>query len=229
VKIAPSKGILSFRMKNEDSAPPTEGSYRGYELAYKLAVEQLTRIDDIEQQCRQSGARYVEIDSQPVIILEYLNQSYQVTLPQVDITLVDSQEEVPIRDKVLILHYLTLARGTPLANKMITFKELPEGANYFPTFSKRTIEPLLDHFGQEPHRLVDAAAKLGGYKADYGDVAVTINAFRYVPITLVLWGGDEEFAPAGSIIFDASISDYLSAEDITTLCETITWKLVKPD
>jgi len=113
VKIAPSKGIFSFRMKNEDSASPTEGSYQGYELAYKLAVEQLTRIDDIEQQCRQSGARYVEIDSQPVIILEYLNQSYQVTLPQADITLVDSQEEVPIRDKVLILHYLTLARGTP--------------------------------------------------------------------------------------------------------------------
>lgn len=229
MKIAPSSGIFNFKMENKNSASPTEGSYHGYELAYKLAVEQLTRIDDIEQQCRQSGARYVEIDSQPVIIVDYLNQSYQVTLPQVDITLVDSQEEVPIRDKVLILHYLTLARGTPIANKMITFKELPEGANYFPTFSKRTIEPLLDHFGQEPQRLVDAAAKLGGYKADYGDVAVTINAFRYVPITLVLWEGDEEFAPAGSIIFDASISDYLSAEDITTLCETITWKLVKPD
>jgi hypothetical protein len=229
VKIAPSPGILSFKMENKNSASPTEGSYHGYELAYKLAVEQLTRIDDIEQQCRQSGARYVEIDSQPVIIVDYLNQSYQVTLPQVDITVVDSQEEVPIRDKVLILHYLILARGTPIANKMITFKELPEGGNYFPTFSKRTIEPLLDHFGQEPQRLVDAAAKLGGYKADYGDVAVTINAFRYVPITLVLWEGDEEFAPAGSIIFDASISDYLSAEDITTLCETITWKLVKPD
>lgn len=229
MKIAPSSGIFNFKMENKNSASPTEGSYHGYELAYKLAVEQLTRIDDIEQQCRQSGARYVEIDSQPVIIVDYLNQSYQVTLPQVDITLVDSQEEVPIRDKVLILHYLTLARGTPIANKMITFKELPEGANYFPTFSKRTIEPLLDHFGQEPQRLVDAAAKLGGYKADYGDVAVTINAFCYVPITLVLWEGDEEFAPAGSIIFDASISDYLSAEDITTLCETITWKLVKPD
>jgi hypothetical protein len=214
-------------MENSYSALPTEGSYQGYELAYKLACEQLAKIDDIEQQCRRSGAQYLEIDSQKVIILEYLNQSYQVTLPDVDITLVDSQEEVPIRDKVLILHYLTLAKGTPIANKMITFKELPEGANYFPTFSKRTIEPLLDHFGKKPHRLADAAGKLGGYKVDYGDVAVTINAFSHVPITLVLWRGDEEFAPAGSIIFDATISDYLSTEDITVLCETITWKLVK--
>jgi len=216
-------------MKNRYSELPTESYYDGYDLepAYKLAYEQLTKIDDVEQQCRKSGAQYLEIDSQKVIILQYLNQSYQVTLPNIDITLVDSQNEVLIKDKVLILHYLTLAKGTPLANKMITIKELPEGANYFPTFSKRAIEPLLDHFGKEPHRLVDAAGKLGSYKVDYGDVAVTINAFSYVPITLVLWRGDEEFASAGSIIFDSTISDYLSTYDITVLCETITWKLVK--
>ncbi|GAI34732.1 unnamed protein product, partial [marine sediment metagenome] len=45
--------------------------------------------------------------------------------------------------------------------------------------------------------------------------------------TLVLWRGDEEFPPSGSIMFDATISDYLSAEDITVLCQTIAWKLVK--
>ena len=199
----------------------------GLELAYKLACEQLAKIDDIKQQCGKSGAQYLETDSQKVIILQYLNQSYQVTLPNVDISLVDSQEKVPIRDKVLILHYLTLAKGTPVADKMITFKELPEGANYFPTFSRRTIDPLLDHFGNEPHQLIDAAGKLGGLKVDYGDAAITINAFSYVPITLVLWRGDEEFTPSGSIIFDATISDYLSTEDIAVLCEIIIWKLVK--
>ena len=101
----------------------------------------------------------------------------------------DSEEKVPIRDKILILHYLTQAKGTAISNKIIAYKELPEGTNYFPTFSKRAIKPLLAHFGKEPSRLIDAARKLGGYKADYGDVAVTINAFRRVPITLVLWRG----------------------------------------
>ncbi len=199
----------------------------GYELAYKLACEQLAKIDDIKQQCGKSGARYQEMDSKKVIIIEYLNQSYQITLPDIEISLTDSEEKVPIRDKVLILHYLTSAKSTPATNKLITYRELPEGANYFSTFSKRTIKVILDHFGKEPRRLVDAAAKLGGHKVDYGDVAVTINAFRQVPITLVLWQGDTELAPEGSIIFDASISDYLSTEDITVLCETITWKLVK--
>jgi len=56
---------------------------------------------------------------------------------------------------------------------------------------------------------------------------VTINAFAHVPITLVLWKGDEELAPNGNILFDANISDYLSTEDVTVLTETIIWKLVK--
>ena len=207
---------------------PNQRNYEyGHELAYKLACEQVAKIDDIEQQCLRGGALYLEIDSQKVIIIEYLNQSYQITLPNIEISLVDSEEEVPIRDKLLILHYLIQAKGTTTTNRVIAYKELPEGANYFPTFSKRAIKPLLDYFGKEPRLLMDVAKKLGGYKADYGDVAVTINAFSYVPITLVLWQGNGEFAPGGNILFDSTISDYLPTYDITVLCETISWKLVR--
>jgi len=199
----------------------------GYELAYKLASEQLAKIDDIKQQCLKSGARYETINAKQVIILEYLNRSYQVTLSDIEVSLKDSEEAVPLKDKILILHYLTQAKGTPVSSRMIAYKELPEGANYFPTFYKRALKPLVDHFGQEPHRLVDAAENLGGQKADYGDVAVTINAFSHVPITLVLWRGDEEFSPESNILFDSTISDYLSTEDINVLCEIIAWRLVR--
>ena len=199
----------------------------GYKLAYKLACEQLAEVDGIEKQCLKSGARYLEIDSQRVIIIEYLNQSYQITLPDIDISLMESEEKIPIRDKILILHYLTSAKGIPITNKAIAYKQLPEGSNYFPTFYKRAIKPLVDHFGKQPHLLIDVAGELGGHKVDYGDVAVTINAFSRVPITLVIWQGDEEFLPEGSILFDATIPDYLSTEDINVLCEIIAWKLVK--
>ena len=72
-----------------------------------------------------------------------------------------------------------------------------------------------------------SVAKLGGRKAGYGDVSVTINAFPRVPVTIALWRGDDEFPPRGSVIFDSNISDYLSAEDIRDLCATIVWKLIK--
>ncbi len=198
-----------------------------HELAYKFACEQLARIDDIEQQCRKSGAQYRVIDSQKEIIIQYLNQSYLITLPNIGISLVDSAKKVSIRDKLLILHYFTSAKGTPAADRLITFRELPEGVVYSPTFDKRTVKPLLAHFGKEPHRLLEAGEKLGGRKVDYGDMAVTINAFSRVAITIILWCGDDEFAPQGNVAFNATISDYLPTEDITVLCETIIWRLIR--
>jgi hypothetical protein len=148
-------------------------------------------------------------------------------LPDVKILLEDSVIEVPLRDKILILHYFTLAKGTPALGKLITYKQIPGGMNYFPAFSQRAIAPLVKRFGKNPELMIKVAEKLGGREAHYGDVSVTINAFDCVPVTLVLWRGDEELAPNGNILFDANISDYLSTEDVAVLSETIIWKLVK--
>ena len=110
---------------------------------------------------------------------------------------------------------------------MIGYKELPGGSVYVPTFTKRAIKPIIEHFGKEPDRLVDVAAAIGGRKADYGDVAVTIDAFSRVPIMLVLWRGDEEFPPEAKFIFDSTISDYLTTDDVNAVCGIIAWKLVR--
>lgn len=197
---------------------------RGFELSYKIAREQLTKINDIEKQCRRSGARYLEPNG---IVINYLNQPYRIMLPDGEILLEDSNSEAPLRDKILILHYFTGARGTPATGKLIAYKQLPGGISYFPAFSQRTINPFVNHFGKNPELLIKAAAKLRGHAVDYGDVSVTVNAFDHVPVTLVLWQGDEELSPNGNILFDANISDYLSTEDVTVLCETIIWKLIR--
>jgi len=196
-----------------------------HELAYKLGREQLAGIVDIEQQCRKSGARYLPTEKS--ITLEHLNRAYRVSLPDGEVSLVKGEEVVPVRDKILILHYFTRARGTPLSGRIITYKELHEGINYYPTFFKRAIEPIINHFRDKPQKLLDVAKILGGHKADYGDIAVTIDAFPRVPITIVLWSGDKEFAAEGNIMFDNTIPDYLPTEDITILCELISWRLVR--
>jgi len=210
-------------MRKQHSSSPSSRE-QGLDLPYKLAREQLAKISDIEEQCRRSGARYVESNK---LVIDYLNQPYHVILPDVEISLGNSKVEVPLKDKILILHYFTLAKGTTATGILITYKQLPGGVSYFPAFSQRAIAPFVKHFGNNPELLIKAVAKSGGREAEHGDVSVTINAFKHVPITLVLWKGDEELAPNGNILFDANISDYLSTEDVTVLCETIVWKLVK--
>jgi hypothetical protein len=196
------------------------------EFAVKLAGERLARVKDIEEQCRRSGARYTEPNE---MAINYLNRPYHIMLPDAKVLLEDSGVEAPVRDRILILHYFAEAKGTASTGKLIAFKQLPGGISYFPAFFHRAIGPLVKNFGRNPELLRKAAAKLGGRDANYGDVSVTISAFDRVPLTLVLWKGDEELAPNGNILFDANISDYLPTEDVTVLSETVVWKLVRGD
>lgn len=207
------------------SLPDQRNYDQSYGLALKIAFEALAKVD-LETQCRRASVTLQVVDSQKIITIEYLNRTYQITLPG-EIRVKGSEEEVPLRDKILIMHYFLQAKGTPLSNKPINFKELKEAATYFPTYAKRAIKPLVDAFGKEPKRLLEVANKLGGVKAEYGDVAVTVKALPKVPVTLVIYKGDEEFPPDANILFDSTISDYLSTEDIIVLCQTISWKLVK--
>jgi len=63
--------------------------------------------------------------------------------------------------------------------------------------------------------------------ASMGDVSVTIQAFPKTPITFVIWRGDEEFPPNGTILFDSSIkNNLLSPEDIAELVSMIVYSMI---
>jgi hypothetical protein len=68
---------------------------------------------------------------------------------------------------------------------------------------------------------------MGGTKATYGDVSVSIDAFPRVRIFFILWKGDDEVPPNGTILFDGNIAHYLNSEDVCVLTETLVWKLVR--
>ena len=211
------------------------------QLAYRLAVEKLSGMD-IKQQCLRSGANYVQPDK---VTIEYLNQSYAIAIPSMEIALMDilrdcegqnpvsalegqeSSADIDLKDRILILHYLITAKGTPNTGKLIGFRQVPGGLFEHASFSREVLTPLLDHFGKEPERLVEAAADLGGYKVSYGDIAVSIKAFPNVPVVIVLWRGDDEFAPNASMLFDSTVADYLSTEDMSVLCERIVERLAQ--
>jgi len=199
-------------------------------LAYSLARETLSGMD-IKQQCLRSGAEYIHPDR---VTIEYLNQSYVMTVHGMEITLGDSpvhgegqesHQQIDLRDRILILHYLIAAKGTPTTGKLVGFRQLPEGIFEHTSFSREVLGPLLEHFGKEPERLLEAAANLGGFQAAYGDVAVSVKAFPNIPVVIVLWRGDDEFAPNASMLFDSSVTDYLSTEDLSVLCARIVEKL----
>ena len=196
-----------------------------YELSYKIARERLASVTDIESQCAKSGARLVP--GGKAVEIAHLGRTYQISLGDGEVTVAGAPEAVPIRDEILILHYFLHASGAPLTGRKITYKELHDGLNYYPTFYKRSISPVVNRFKNEPQKLPEAARPMGGVTTDYGDSAVTVPAFPRVPLTYVVWRGDSEFPADGSILFDSTISEYLPTEDITIICEVIAWHLAR--
>jgi hypothetical protein len=203
---------------------------RNYEQALAQALE-IARLklasSDITELYRRSGARNVETPFGKIIAIDYLRKEHRVSLPDAEVANVETNEKLLPRERLLVLHYLLTAKGTSLTGRSITFKEIPEGIVYFPTFTKRALKPLIDNFGKAPEKLIEAVARLGGRKAEYGDASAVINAFPHVPLTFVVWGGDEEFSAAASILFDSSITDCLPVEDIIVLSEVTVWRLVR--
>jgi|WetSurMetagenome_2_1015567.scaffolds.fasta_scaffold532089_2 hypothetical protein len=206
---------------------PEQKNYEeAYNQALELAVNQVRAIENLEDMCNKSGSTLSLKDTHPAINLKYLNKIYNLSFPGITLAQSESNKSVETRDKILILHYLLRARGTPPSKKLIAFREFHEGSAYYPSYFKRSISPLIEYLGSKPEILLDVSREFGVSRSDYGDVSITIPAFERVPITYVLWKGDSEFAPNANILFDPNVLDYLPLEDVIVLCQTITWRLV---
>jgi hypothetical protein len=202
---------------------PPDNNRSVYNLSDALTItqERFTALD-IKQQCQKSGALY----SPETVTLNYLNEIYRISVSSADVAFVDSGQPVPLREKILILHYFTQAKGTPSTGKQITYRDLPGGLVYYPTFIKRTIKPLSDFFGKEPALFLGMGKILGARQGEIGDASLIIDAFARVPICVILWHGDNQLMAEVNLLFDANIINYLTSEDVTIVCETITWRLI---
>lgn len=123
--------------------------------------------------------------------------------------------------RILVLHYLERASGAPLSGKLVGFDQLAGGRFYGSAFRKRTETPLARIFAPAPARLAEVAASLGGAPADHGDASAILWPFPRVPMTLIVWTGDEELPPNAKVLFDDTAESYLSTEDIAVLGDLV--------
>ena len=198
-----------------------------YHDTYRLACEALRSADIMERAEKSGAAIESRGNGTHLIKLSFLNHVCQINFPDVEINYLESGEEVPLWNKILILHYLIKSEGYPLTGKWVNFREMSGGESYYPAFVKRSQKPLLDFFSNRLELLEKAAPAFGGYKTQEGDMAVVIQAFPRVPIIMIFWCGDEELPPEARILFDSTIPTYLSTEDVAVLSQQTVFGLIK--
>jgi hypothetical protein len=193
-----------------------------YGVALERWATELSRRD-LDELVERSGAYRAGPDR---IVLRFLGQDYEIGHPDGQVWTASGQ---PAEETlaILMLLYLTEADDRPLQHRWVAFEQLPGGAGYSSAFRRTVLGPLLRTFGQRPEALFEAAAGLDGSSLDMGDAAVVLAALPRVPVAIVLWGGDEEFAPSASFAFDASIEGYLDTEAVTALADFTSRRLIE--
>jgi hypothetical protein len=161
------------------------------------------------------------------LCIPFLNRIYRVGYPAFEFVDTAAQDkDVPLQEQILILHYLLADMPGMPSGDWVAYREIPGATFYNAAFGKRALEPLKKVFGLNLVGFQAASARLNGVPVAFGDVASDFRVLPKVPIRIILHGGDEEFPPEATILFDRSIGGLLSPEDIAWLAGMIVYRLI---
>ena len=214
--------MLLVRNRDENHMNPNQkpGSY---ESALSKAWDDLAVLDPLKVE-RRSGASY---DSgRKEFTLTFLRDEYRIQPSKRTVISPEGQNVRPFI-WVLLLHYLVYAKEIGLEGNLISFRELSGGEVYYNAFSERAIIPITNAFGSNVEALGDAGGRIRATKSGYGDISIKIEVFPKIPVTVILWEGDEEIPPSSNMLFDASIKELLPTEDVAVLGGFVASTLIK--
>lgn len=182
---------------------------------------------DPETVAENSGAEIKKISPEEFQLnLRMFNKDYRISWPKGIIEMLSQGKEPSVPEQVLLMRYLVNAENIPVNGTDITFRQVPGGDSYFSAFIKRAQGPMTGFFGANPTLLHQTGIELGGRKSSEGDVSVYFDFFPKVPVRLVIWEGDDEFPPEGSILFDETIIRHMSAEDIAVMSGMVVFTMI---
>ncbi len=196
-----------------------------YKAAIALAVAELKKLNP-KRLAGRTRCEFSAADGREAVVVPYFGQGRRVSWPEIMVTPVNAAGEIPLTEQILILHYLLKSTGEPLTGNTIDFRQVPEGSFYWSAFVSRAKKPLLETFGSDLELYRQVAAQMGGERLELGDAAARFLAFPLVPVTHVLWRGDEEFPPEANILFDETIARHLPTEDIAALAGASVYRLM---
>jgi Domain of unknown function (DUF3786) len=181
------------------------------EIALNLARKELMQLEP-ERQADICSVDFSGSTAGGAFTFKSLGRKVEVSMPGGTVS-IDGEQPSP-HEQILIMHYLIGGKRLQLEDSLVTFKQIPDGRFYEEPFNRRVKYPLVSTFGQQAALLGRVGAELGGQPGEQGDVSVVLPVFPEVPITYVIWEGDDELPPEGTIIFRGDITKYFTAEDV---------------
>lgn len=148
-----------------------------------------------------------------------LNRQYVVDFPKRQIFSVQScsmQAPAEFLEQLCLLAYLINSKELPLANRLLKAESLPGGAFFFRGPHILPTQKLQEVFGTKPNLLYEAGIPFAAEKCDFGDASIELLVLPRLPLTFIIWAGDDEFDARASILFDQTASEQLPLDALLT-------------
>ena len=191
------------------------------------------RLDELREELRtrdpftiaSCSDGHVEGDA---ILLTYWEQSVAISWPALEAFSPPGGPLSSTFDTAMLLYYLNTADGSPLADRWIGFRELPDGGFYHQAFQGYSGNKIANVFGEEPEAFALAAKAVGGQTLP----ALAPHAYFFHPLPRIrlaatLWPGDDEFPARARILFDAASGQYMPIDGLALLGSGLARRLIK--
>jgi len=199
---------------------------KSYRKTLEIACSRLASLDLDERLAKAGVGSRKEGDSRRIEIPVF-DETIELTVPGFSFAS-DKGSTTTLTTKIILLHYLIQASGDKVPGAdPIPYEDIPGCRAYSPVFERRVTRPLLTAFGYARDAFRDAGTSLGGKVEEYGDASFTLRALPRVPLTFILWEGDQDFPPSMKVLFDRSIHTYLPLEDIVVISKMAATRILK--
>ena len=114
--------------------------------------------------------------------------------------------------RLSILHYLIGAQTAPLSGQLVRPSDTKVGQLYFKGSHVLPLSALSAAYARDTDKFLAQGIRFGGVRRRYGDTAVELYPFPRLPVTLILWREDDEFAARAELLFDDTCERHVPAD-----------------
>ena len=178
-------------------------------MAHEGLWKQLVGLD-CQKTAKRAKCQYLSDPQRYVVTL--LNSEYVVNLLDREVFSIQSglsPAAAEFLEQLCLLAYLINAQDLPLSNKLVGPGVLPGGQFFFRGLHSLPIEKLEAAFGPCPERLYQTMERFGSKRREFGDASIELYVLPRIPLTIVVWGSDDEFGARASILFDQTAALHL--------------------
>lgn len=119
-----------------------------------------------------------------------------------------------------MLWYLGRAKNVPLSGRLISPTSLSGGEIFQRGTHVLPLDRLAGRYANDFESFYKMGLELGGQQLEHGDASVRLYPFPRVPVTFILWKGDDEFPARADMFFDVTCEQHLPTDVIWSTAMT---------